>query len=114
MRGDGDFCFLSKFFGFIFIVFAVLLCPAVLSPSYIQQAYQKKKRMTLPGVCTYVRHVSEHSEQNRPHRETYEACELFFFWSMAAGRLALSSRQFATTIMRKLCSIMDLCPLRLI
>ena len=41
-----------------FIVFSVLLCRAVLSLSYIQQAYQKKIS-TLPGVRTYVRHVNE-------------------------------------------------------
>ena len=39
--------FLSELVGFIFIVFAVLLCRAVLSLSYIQQAYQKETVNTL-------------------------------------------------------------------
>ena len=51
MRGRGFF-FLPKKLGLIFIVFALLLS-AVLSLSYMQQAYQKKEMITLPGV--YVR-----------------------------------------------------------
>ena len=35
-RGDGDFFLLSGFFGSIFVVFAVLLCRAVLSFSYMR------------------------------------------------------------------------------
>ena len=77
MRGGGFF-FLSNFFGFIYFVFAVLLWRAVISLSYIQQAHQNKKMITLPGVRTYVRHVSERSGRNRPRREAYMASELFF------------------------------------
>ena len=47
MRGDGDF-FLSEIFGFIFIVFAVLvLCGAVLSPSYIPGTYSMSDKAIL-------------------------------------------------------------------
>ena len=54
-EGGRGFFFLSEFFGFIFIVFAVMLCHAVLSLSYI---YIKKKISTLPGVCKYVPHTA--------------------------------------------------------
>ena len=62
MRGRGFSFFCPIFSVSFFIVFAVLLCrttESVLSLSYIQQAYQKKKINTLPGVRTYVRHVSK-------------------------------------------------------
>ena len=76
-RGRG-FYFLQEIFGFIFIVFAVLLYWAVLSLSNIPgTAYQKKRINTIPGVCTYVLHASEHSGRNRPRREAYVASELF-------------------------------------
>ena len=61
MRGDGGEVF-SDFFGFIFIVFAVLLllCRAMLSLSYIPGTYSisKEENKYLPGVYTYVRHAA--------------------------------------------------------
>ena len=68
MRGRGIFHFQTNTVS-VFIVFAVLLYRAVLSLSYTQQAHQKNKGITLTGVCTYVRHVSERSGRNRPGRE---------------------------------------------
>ena len=74
MRGRGLFLQII-----IFIVFAVLLCRAVPSLSYIEQAQHKKKRTTLrTWVCTYARHVSERSGRNRSRSEAYVAPELFF------------------------------------
>ena len=81
MTGRG-FVFFPFFFCFIFIVFAVLLRGAVLSLSYssIQQAYQKRKRITPPQVYMYARHVSERRGRrrsgNRPRREAYVASDL--------------------------------------
>ena len=77
-EGTGILFFLSYKIGLIFIVFAVLLCRAVLSLSYIQQAYQNKKRIALPEVCKHVRHVSERGGRNCPRREQYVVSELFF------------------------------------
>ena len=62
-EGAGIF-FLFDFFGFIFIVFAVLLCRAVLSLSYCSSTYSKHSKRgkgspDLGYVYTYVRHVSE-------------------------------------------------------
>ena len=79
----------------------MLLCRAVFSVSYIQQAYQKKQRTALPGVvCTYVRHVSERSGRNRPRREAYVAPELYFpeawrrdSWHNQVASLELQSKQ---------------------
>ena len=82
---------------------------------YIQQARQKRKRITLPRVCTYVRYVSERrgprTSGNRPRREAYMASELYFpeawrgAWHYQVASLQLRS------IMKELYSIMDLCPL---
>ena len=114
VRGRGFF-FLSIFFRFIFIVFAVLLllCRAVLSLSYIQQAYQKK-RISLTGAFTYVRHVRERSGRNRPRREEYVASELFIpeAWRRDSWHYQVDSLQLQSQ--KKLYAIMDLCPLRII
>ena len=58
-EGTGILFVLSKTFGFIFMVIAVLLCRAVRSLAYIQQTHRNKEISTLPGVCTNVRHVSK-------------------------------------------------------
>ena len=86
---------LSKKSGFIFIVFGVLLCRAMLPLSYILQAYQKKKRIALPRVCTYARHVSERSERDLPRREAYVASELVFpeAWRRDSWHYQLASLQ---------------------
>ena len=52
MKRDEIF-FLSDFFGFIFIVFAVLLCRAVLSLSYIQHITRRKHLHYLGYVRAY-------------------------------------------------------------
>ena len=49
-KGRG-FCFLSEFFGFVFIVFAGLPYRAVLSLS--KTVYEKKGTGALPGLCAY-------------------------------------------------------------
>ena len=105
LHGGTGNVFLSKHLRLIFIVFAVLLRRAVLSPSYIQQAYRKKKRITLPGVCTYVRYVSERSRRNRPRREAYAASELFFHevwrrgsWPYQVASLQLQSFKKTTQV----------------
>ena len=81
------------FFGFIFIVFTVLLCHAVFSLSMSREEKavfrtavhtasmsKKEKDITLPRVCTYVRYVSEcrrpRTPGNLPRREAYMASEL--------------------------------------
>ena len=51
---ETEICFFSNMLFCISVVFAVLLCRAVLSLSYIQQAYQKKKMIALPGICICV------------------------------------------------------------
>ena len=71
---------------------AVLLCRAVLSFSMskeekavrrtaVHTRMSKRKRITLPRVCTYVRHVSERrgprTSGNRPRSEGHRASELF-------------------------------------
>ena len=87
--------------------------------------------------CTYVRHKRERSGRNRPRREAYVATELFSPEAWGRHSWPLSSRQFATNqleltadaqvfhncvpgknynpiIVKKLYSIMDLCPRRII
>ena len=77
MRGQG-FSFRKKRFHFRCFCGACCAVLCFLLRTYqTHTAYQKKKRITLPGVCTYVRHVSERSGRNRPRREAYVASELF-------------------------------------
>ena len=61
-EGVGDFFFLFNVFGFIFIVLrcaSVPWCYFSFVQQYLQQACQKRKRITLPRVCTYVRTACE-------------------------------------------------------
>ena len=75
MRGDGDYFLNSDLFGSIFIVFAALLCRAVLSLSYVQHI----KRSKYPTRDMYAR----------------TACGVGLFpgWSMEL--LAFANRLFA-------------------
>ena len=95
MRGRGLCFFLPHFSVSFFIIFAVLLCRAVVSLSYIQHAYRKHKISTLYTWGMYVRHVSE-----RMWRPTisYVASELFFpeawrrdYWRYQVTSLLLQS-----------------------
>ena len=109
-EGTGIF-FISKIFGFIVIVFVVLLCLAVLSLSYIQQAYQRKKMIALPGVCTFVRHVSERSGRNHPRREAYiYGVRAVFFLKHGSGTLGVIKSPVSLQLQYN--KLMDLCPLR--
>ena len=110
MRGRGFFL-LSKVFGFILIVFAVLLCRAVLPLLYILQAYQNNIRTTLPGVCTYVRHVSERGGPPA----TRGVCGVrAVFLKLGGGTLGFIKSPVCNYNHKKLYSIMDLCLLRII
>ena len=97
--------FSSQFFRFHFHCLCGAAVPCLASSfiqQYIQQAHQKRKIITLPRVCKYVRHVSERrgrrTSGNRPRREAYVASELFSPEAWRQDSLVLSSRQFATTI----------------
>ena len=63
------FFLLSKNFGFVCSVFAVPAVPCYAS-SFVHTASiskeEKEYPTVVPGVCTYVRHVSERSGRNRP------------------------------------------------
>ena len=75
-----EFSFFIPKFSVSFSLFLRYCCAVLCSLSYIRvQTYSisKEEKSPLPGVCTYVRHVSERSGQNRPRREAYVASELF-------------------------------------
>ena len=79
-RGDGDFFFLSEnsvSFSLFLRCCCAVLCVLFRTYEYRHRTYRKKKISTLSGVCTYVRHVSEHGGRNRPRCEAYVASELF-------------------------------------
>ena len=110
MRGRG-FCFLPNFLRFYFHCFrgaaTVPCCAFSFVQPYIQQAYQKRKRITLPRVCTYVRHVSERrgrrTSGNRPRREAYVASELFSpeAWRQDSWHYQVASLQLTTIDLEK-------------
>ena len=68
LEGTACFFFLSNvLFQFHCFSGAAVPCCAL---SFVHTAsIPKKKRITLPGVCTYERPVSERSGRNRPRRE---------------------------------------------
>ena len=98
---------------------AMPCCAFSFVQQYIQQAYQKRGRLILSRVCTYVRHASERrgrrTSDNRPQREAYVASELFSpeAWRQDSWHYQVTSVQLRS-IMMKLYSIMDLCPLTIV
>ena len=113
-------CFSFHFIRFHFHCFcgaAVQCCAfSFVQQQYIQQAYQKRKRV---AVCTYVRHVSERRGQrtssNRPRREAYVTSDLFSpeAWRQHSWHYQVSSLQLRS-IMKTLYSILNLCSLGIV
>ena len=74
-RGRGFFFFPKFRFHFYWFCGDAVPCCAL---SFVHTAiYRKKIITTLPGVCTYVRHLSKRSGRNRWRREANVASELF-------------------------------------